>query len=65
MDIEDPKIALLRVFRELGVATVAYSLLGRRILTSQYKSSKDFEEDDRRRTAPRFSDENFLNIWNW
>ncbi len=59
MDIEDPKIALLKTCRELGVATVAYSPLGRGMLTGQYKSNKDFEEGDWRRTAPRFSDENF------
>ncbi|KAK3172839.1 hypothetical protein OEA41_006164 [Lepraria neglecta] len=59
MDIEDPKIALLKTCRELGVATVAYSPLGRGLLTGQYKSSADFEEGDWRRTAPRFSAENF------
>lgn len=59
MDIEDPKIALLKTCRELGVATVAYSPLGRGMLTGQYKSRKDFEEGDVRRTMPRFSDENF------
>jgi aryl-alcohol dehydrogenase-like predicted oxidoreductase len=31
MDIEDPNIALLKTCRELGMATVAYSPLGRRI----------------------------------
>lgn len=29
------------------------------MLTGQYKSRLDFDEDDWRRTAPRFSDENF------
>ena len=59
MDIEDPQIALLQTCRELGVATVAYSPLGRGMLTGQYRSNKDFEEGDWRRVAPRFSDENF------
>ena len=59
MDIEDPAIGLLQACRDLGVATVAYSPLGRGMLTGQYKSNKDFEEGDWRRTAPRFSDENF------
>lgn len=59
MDIEDPKIALLKTCRELDVATVAYSPLGRGMLTGQYKSNKDFAENDWRRTAPRFSEENF------
>ena len=59
MDIEDPNIALLKTCRELSVATVAYSPLGRGLLTGQYKSNADFEEGDWRRTAPRFSAENF------
>lgn len=58
MDIEDPKIGLLKTCRELGVAIVAYSPLGRGMLTGQYRSNKDLEGDDRRR-LPRFSDENF------
>ena len=59
MDIEDPQIGLLKACRELGVAVIAYSPLGRGMLTGQYRSNKDFEEKDWRRTAPRFSDENF------
>lgn len=59
MDIEDPKIGLLEACRELGVATVAYSPLGRGFLTGRYRSPDDFEEGDFRRYAPRFSKENF------
>ncbi|KAL9632557.1 MAG: hypothetical protein Q9204_003735 [Flavoplaca sp. TL-2023a] len=59
MDIEDPKIALLKTCRELGVATVAYSPLGRGLLTGVYKSPADFEEGDFRKLSPRFSEENF------
>jgi aryl-alcohol dehydrogenase-like predicted oxidoreductase len=33
LDIEDPKIALLQACRELGVATIAYSPLGRGLLS--------------------------------
>lgn len=58
-DIENPQIALLDTCRELGVATIAYSPLGRGMLTGQYRSNKDFGEGDWRRNAPRFSDENF------
>lgn len=58
-DIEDPQIGLLQTCRELGVATVAYSPLGRGFLTGQYKSPQDFEEGDFRRVFPRFSEENF------
>lgn len=35
LDIEDEKIALLKTARELGVAVVAYSPLGRGLLTGQ------------------------------
>jgi hypothetical protein len=59
MDIEDPQIDLLRTCREMGVATVAYSPLGRGFLTGSIRSRDDFEEGDFRRAAPRFSEENF------
>lgn len=58
-DIEDPKVGLLETCRELGVATIAYSPLGRGFITGQYKSRADFEEGDFRLNSPRFSDENF------
>jgi aryl-alcohol dehydrogenase-like predicted oxidoreductase len=38
LDIEDPKINLLKTARELGVKIVAYSPLGRGLLTGQYVS---------------------------
>ncbi|KAI9842621.1 MAG: Aldo-keto reductase str7 [Thelocarpon superellum] len=59
LDIEDPKIALLQTCRELGVAVVAYSPLGRGMITGRYKSLDDLEEGDPRRMFPRFSPENF------
>lgn len=59
LDIEDPRIALLKTYRELGVATVAYSPLGRGFITGQHKSRADFEEGDFRLYGPRFSEENF------
>ena len=55
MDIEKPEVGLLDTCRELGIATVAYSPLGRGMLTGQYKSVDDFAEGDFRRTIPRFS----------
>ena len=58
-DIEDPKIGLLQTCRELGVAIIAYSPLGRGFITGQYKSRDDFEEGDFRLSVPRFSEENF------
>jgi len=59
MDIEDPSIGLLKTCRELGVAIVAYSPLGRGFLTGALKSPADFEEGDFRSYSPRFSAENF------
>ncbi|KAF9048237.1 Aldo/keto reductase [Hymenopellis radicata] len=62
LDIEDPKIALLETARELGVTVVAYSPLGRGLLTGQYKSPADFAEKDFRHTIPKFSAANFPKI---
>lgn len=59
MDIEKPEFGLLETCRELGIATIAYSPLGRGMLTGQYKSIDDFDENDFRRLVPRFSKENF------
>lgn len=36
LDIEDPKDAVLKTARELGIAIVAYSPLGRGLLTGRY-----------------------------
>ncbi len=38
LDIEDEKIGLLRACRELGVTVIAYSPLGRGMLTGTYVS---------------------------
>ncbi|KAJ7152384.1 Aldo keto reductase [Mycena filopes] len=62
LDIEDPAINLLNTARELGVKIIAYSPLGRRLLTGQYKSTDDFDEDDFRKTIPRYNAANFPNI---
>lgn len=50
---------LLATCRELGVATVAYSPLGRGILTGQVRSKEDFPPDDFRRVLERYNEENF------
>ncbi|KIX03467.1 uncharacterized protein Z518_07019 [Rhinocladiella mackenziei CBS 650.93] len=60
LDIENETgTNLLRTCRELGVAVVTYSPLGRGFLTGKYKSLDDLEEQDGRRHLPRFSPENF------
>jgi len=44
--------------RELGIAFVAYSPLGRGLLSATIKATADIPEDDRRRSHPRFQDAN-------
>jgi aryl-alcohol dehydrogenase-like predicted oxidoreductase len=55
-DIEDEVVPTAR---ELGIAIVAYSPLGRGFLTGQIKRFEDLAEDDFRRFQPRFQGENF------
>ena len=55
-DLEDD---VLPVVRELGIALVAYSPLGRGFLAGQIKSPDDFATDDFRRFQPRYQGENF------
>jgi len=55
----DPEDGVLAACRELGVAFVAYSPLGRGFLTGQIKSFDDLAADDFRRYSPRFQGENF------
>ncbi|KAJ7026687.1 NADP-dependent oxidoreductase domain-containing protein, partial [Mycena alexandri] len=50
---------ILDTAKELGVAVVAYSPLGRGLITGRYQSPDDFEVGDMRRRLPRFSSENF------
>ncbi|MET0928397.1 MAG: aldo/keto reductase [Aeromicrobium sp.] len=49
---------VLDVTRELGIAFVAYSPLGRGILTGAISSTDDLDADDFRRSNPRYNDEN-------
>jgi aryl-alcohol dehydrogenase-like predicted oxidoreductase len=55
----DPEAEILKVTRELGIAFVPYSPLGRGFLTGQIKSPEDLEVDDWRRNMPRFQGDNF------
>ncbi len=50
---------VLETCRELGIAFVPYSPLGRGFLTGQFKSINDLAPDDQRRTQPRFQGDNF------
>ena len=55
----DPEDGILQTTRELGIAFVAYSPLGRGFLTGRFKRFEDFEPEDYRRNSPRFQGENF------
>lgn len=55
----DPEAGVLPLLRELGIGFVAYSPLGRGFLTGQITSTADFDDDDNRKTNPRFEGENF------
>ncbi len=55
----DPEDEILSTCRELGVGFVAYSPLGRGLLTGKIKSFDDFAEDDYRQHSPRFQGKNF------
>lgn len=54
----DPQDELLDATRELGVAFVAYSPLGRGFLTARIQSPADLNPDDWRHRMPRFQGEN-------
>jgi aryl-alcohol dehydrogenase-like predicted oxidoreductase len=55
----DPEDEILPTTRDLGLAFVAYSPLGRGFLTGQIKRFEDFAPDDYRRNSPRFQGANF------
>ncbi|MBL0387624.1 aldo/keto reductase [Tumebacillus sp. ITR2] len=55
-DVEDE---VLPTVRELGIAFIPYSPLGRGFLTGSIQRFEDLAPDDYRRTSPRFQGENF------
>jgi aryl-alcohol dehydrogenase-like predicted oxidoreductase len=55
----DPEEEVLGTCRELGIAFVAYSPLGRGFLTGRFRSTDDLEAGDWRRNNPRFQEDNF------
>jgi aryl-alcohol dehydrogenase-like predicted oxidoreductase len=55
----DPEEEILKTTRELAIAFIAYSPLGRGFLTGQFKKFEDLAADDYRRFSPRFQGENF------
>ncbi|MXV50140.1 aldo/keto reductase [Pedobacter sp. HMF7647] len=50
---------ITKTLNELNIGFVAYSPLGRGFLSGDIKSPDDFEENDFRRSIPRFQGENF------
>ncbi len=55
----DPEQEIFRVTRELGIAFVAYSPLGRGFLTGAFQKPEDLPQDDWRLKHPRFQGNNF------
>jgi aryl-alcohol dehydrogenase-like predicted oxidoreductase len=55
----DPEARTLPVLRELGIGFVAYSPLGRGLLTGKVRSIDDLADSDFRKRNPRFTGENF------
>jgi len=55
----DPEDEVLPTCRQLGIAFVAYSPLGRGFLSGKIKSPEDLWPDDFRLTSPRFQGDNF------
>jgi len=57
LDVE--KSGFVQAAKDLGVSVVAYSPLGRGMVSGRYRSRADFGEGDIRLRLPRFSEENF------
>jgi aryl-alcohol dehydrogenase-like predicted oxidoreductase len=55
----EPETAILPAIRDLGIGFVAYSPLGRGMLTGHFQSVEDLSEGDRRRAFPRWQADNF------
>lgn len=62
LDIESSTSKILKACRELGVTIVAYSPIGRGVLTGHFRSYADIPKGDLRCLLPNFSEENFPNI---
>ena len=55
----DPEGEILDTLRELGIALVPFSPLGRGFLTGNLKELSQLDPNDNRRKFPRFEEENF------
>jgi aryl-alcohol dehydrogenase-like predicted oxidoreductase len=54
----DPEAEVIPTCRELGIGFVPYSPLGRGFLSGRFKSPDELDENDFRRTGPRFTGDN-------
>ncbi|EKX37333.1 hypothetical protein GUITHDRAFT_78112 [Guillardia theta CCMP2712] len=59
LQTRDIEAEIVPTARELGVAIVPYSPLGRGMLSQKFKSRDDIQATDMRRFNPRFNEENF------
>ncbi|KAL4802041.1 NADP-dependent oxidoreductase domain-containing protein [Aspergillus unguis] len=59
LDIESE---ILETARELGITIVAYSPIGRGVLTGQFQSHEAIPEGDLRRMYPKYGQQNFVEI---
>ena len=55
----EPEAEILPTTRELGIGFVAYSPLGRGLLTGHFQRLEDLPADDWRRSVPRWQEDNF------
>lgn len=62
LDIESKTTDVLNTCRELGITVIAYSPIGRGILSGQIQSPADLPEGDFRLMLPKYSQENFPKI---
>ena len=56
----DPEAEVLPLLRGLGIGFVAYSPLGRGLLTGAFKREQDLPDSDWRRSVPRFRGDNLV-----
>lgn len=59
LEIESPETQLLSTARELGIALVAYSPLGRGLFAERFKGINELDSDDWRKLLPKFQGENW------
>ncbi|ETW78095.1 hypothetical protein HETIRDRAFT_388181 [Heterobasidion irregulare TC 32-1] len=62
LDVEFEKLNLFATAKELGIAIVAYSPLGRGLLTGSFRKAEDVPEGHYAKYIPRFNADNFPKI---